>query len=171
MAVTVEDGSGVAGADSYVTATEFDTFIAAYFGAAMNGAEADKEAALRRACAYMNGLNWTGSKTHGRNQALAWPRAWMADEEGWAVQADEIPVEVKDAQNLLARAELTDPGVLSPSFTASTQKTLVEVKGIRWQAPAVAATAQANRKVVTDAMDRIKGFLRAGYGAVRVERA
>jgi hypothetical protein len=171
MALVVETGGIVAGAESYVTAAEYAAFHLAYFGTAETATEAVQEAALRRAGAYMDALEWSGQKAQGRLQAMAWPRSWMQDREGFAVDATTIPDEVKEAQMLFARAEILEPGALSPNFTASKQKTLIEVKGIRWQAPNLSATASANRQVVTDAMGRIKDFLSGGFGQVAVYRA
>jgi hypothetical protein len=168
MALTIETGAGVLAADSYVTATELDAFAVSYWGAALSGDTASKEAALRRAAAYLDGLTWTGQKAHGRDrQSMAWPRGWVTDRDGYAIAADEVPQEVKEAQMILARAELTEPGSLSPTFTASKQKTLVEVKGIKWQASGAGASPGSSRAYVIDALDRLKGLVRpVGQGSV-----
>jgi hypothetical protein len=171
MTLIIEDGSGVPGAESYVTAEELDAFALAYWGAALTGTEAVKEAALRRAGAYLNGLSWMGQKTNGRDgQSMAWPRAWVMDIDGYPVATDEIPEEVKQAQFILARAEITEAGALSPTVTPSKQKTLVAVEGIRWEAAGAGSTATSARAHVTDAMDRLKGLVRA-VGTAQVYRA
>lgn len=159
MALVIEDGSNVSGAESYVSAAEYAAFHLAYYGTAEAATEAVQEAALRRAAAYLDGLSWGGLKAHGRLQAMAWPRSWAADAEGFAIDAASVPKEVKEAQMILARLEIAEPGALAPNYTASRQKTLVEVKGIRWQAPAIAATSATARTIVLDALSRLRGFI------------
>jgi len=170
MALVIETGAIIPNAESYVTAAEYAAFHTAYYGEAASGTEAVQEAALRRAAAYLDSLQWDGQKAQGRLQAMAWPRSWMVDREGFAIDAVTIPVEVKEAQMILARAEIAEPGALSPNFVASAQKTLIEVKGIKWQAPAIAATASAQRTVVVDALSRLVGMITSG-GNVPLMRA
>lgn len=171
MALTIETGAGVLAADSYVTAAELDAFAVIYWGAALSGDTASKEAALRRSAAYLDGLSWMGQKSHGRDkQSMAWPRGWVTDRDGYAVEADAIPQEVKEAQMILAKAELAEPGCLAPVFTAAKQKTLIEVKGIKWQASGAGASVASVRAVVSDAMDRLKGLVRP-VGVASVVRA
>lgn len=114
MALVIEDGSGVAGADSYVTRAEYIQFSLDYYGATV----ADDDAAdvdLRKAFAWLNGQSWKGTKTYGRSQTGAWPRTGVKDCEGIAIASDEIPTEVKQAQMELAYAERVSPGTLTPA--------------------------------------------------------
>ena len=170
MALIIETGSNVPGAQSYVTAAEFTAFHLAYYAAFSAGTEPEKEAALRRAVAYLDGLRWSGLKSHGRDQALSWPRAGATDKEGWGIDSDVVPVEVKEAQMILARAEIAEPGALLPTFTATKQKTLVQVDNIHWQAPSISATSSANKAIVTDALSRLTGFI-APVGMAHLARS
>ena len=114
MALTIEDGSGVAAADSYTTRAEYITYVADYYG----GTVADEDASdvyLRAAFSWMKGQSWKGTKTYGRSQTGAWPRTDVEDCEGTDIAVDEIPIEVKQAQMELAWAEQQAPGTLSPS--------------------------------------------------------
>ena len=98
MALVIEDGSGVAGADSYATRAEYITYVADYYG----GTVADEDASdvfLRAAFSWMKGQSWKGTKTYGRSQTGAWPRTDVEDCEGYAIDTDAIPVEVKQAPN------------------------------------------------------------------------
>lgn len=81
MALTIEDGTGVANADSYVTVAECEAFALKYFGSNLSGSPTAKEAALRRAALFMDSLPWKGHRTFGRNQGLAWPRKDVTDGE------------------------------------------------------------------------------------------
>lgn len=160
MALTIEDGTGVANADSYVTVAECEAFAIAYFGSSLSGSSTAKEAALRRAALFMDSLPWKGHRTFGRNQGLAWPRKDVTDGEENEIPEGEIPEEVKNAQHIFARAEFQNPGILAPTVTLSDKKTLIEVKGIKWQPRASPNTIEAARPVVTQAIDIVQGLLK-----------
>jgi hypothetical protein len=114
MALTIEDGTGVTGADSYGTRSGFISHVADYYG----GTVADEDASdvpMRAAFAYLNGLKWRGTKTLLRAQVGAWPRTSVTDCDGNDIDTDEIPTEVIQAQYDLAWAEKQTPGTLTPS--------------------------------------------------------
>lgn len=114
MALIVENGSGISGADSYGTRAGFIAHVANYYG----GTIADEDASdvpMRAAFAYLNGLKWKGSRSFGRSQHGAWPRSDMADCDGNDIGSAEIPSELILAQYDLAWAEKQSPGLLSPS--------------------------------------------------------
>ncbi|HEB0696465.1 TPA: hypothetical protein RY210_001623 [Pseudomonas aeruginosa] len=113
----------VAGADAYHQARGNAAWAAA--------AEADKEAALARASAYIDGLGtqqpvsgcvlvFPGKKAGGRAQALQWPRSGAVDRDGEPVPADEVPREVEQATYEAALRELLKPGSLNPDYVATT---------------------------------------------------
>jgi hypothetical protein len=160
MALIIEDGTGVAGADSYVTVAECEAFAVKYYGASLAGSPANKEAALRRAALFMDSLPWKGHRTFGRNQGLAWPRKDVTDGEGQEISEGEIPEEIKDAQHIFARAEFQNPGILAPTITLTDAKVLIEVKGIKWQPRSAPNTIEASRPVVTQAIDKVEGFFK-----------
>jgi hypothetical protein len=160
MALIIEDGTGVAGADSYVTVAECEAFAVKYYGASLAGSTANKEAALRRAALFMDSLPWKGHRTFGRNQGLAWPRKDVTDGEGQEISEGEIPEEIKDAQHIFARAEFQNPGILAPTITLTDAKVLIEVKGIKWQPRSAPNTIEASRPVVTQAIDKVEGFFK-----------
>jgi len=68
----IEDGSGVADAESYATAEDLALY-ARKFGVTVPDDEAAQEALLRRSALTMNGMKWKGRRSHS-GQALAWPR-------------------------------------------------------------------------------------------------
>ena len=75
MTLIVEDGSIVAGAESYISVADAETFLNNR-GLTLTGAESDKEAALRKATDYMvqvYRMRWQGWKVD-QTQALDWPR-------------------------------------------------------------------------------------------------
>lgn len=68
----IEDGTGIADAESYATAEELARY-AAKFGATIPAEQIAQEALLRRAALAMDGMTWKGRKSSSE-QALAWPR-------------------------------------------------------------------------------------------------
>lgn len=76
LVLTVEDGSGIAGANSYASVADADGYAEAHVdGAAWIAAiTANKERALVMATRLLDfAMNWKGTRVNA-NQALAWPR-------------------------------------------------------------------------------------------------
>ena len=171
MALIIENGTGVAGADAYSDVAACSAYATAYYGASLNGSPADKEAAIRRATAYLNGLAWKGTRTLGRSQSLAWPRTGVVDCEGLPIGDMEIPTDLINAQHELARAEFTSPGVLSPSLSKSTaivSSEKVDVIAITYDTDNLTGSIDDARVIVTAAMDRLKCYLSSPVGAYRI---
>lgn len=139
MALVIEDGTGVSGADSFNTVEECSAHAVAYFGASLAGSPADKEAALRRAFVAMSGLYWTAGL--------------------WPAFGGTIPAPVKLAQSVMARAEFKKPGALSPEVTLAGQKVLTGLKGINWQVISDKSGVEDARPVLTMAMDLLRPYL------------
>jgi len=77
MALTVEDGTGKANADSYISQTDADTYFSNHDSpTAWTGLTSDqKDAALRYATTALDGLfAWEGFVVTS-TQALGWPRS------------------------------------------------------------------------------------------------
>lgn len=168
MTLIIETGANIAGAEAYATATALDTWTTAMFGAASSDTTANKEAAIRRAVKFLDALAWSGAKTYGRLQALAWPRAWVTDIDGYGVVSNTIPPEVIEAQHILARAELATPGTLAPTITLADQKTLTGLDSLTWTPATAPATISAYRPEVTMAMDRLRGLISTGTNVMMV---
>lgn len=169
MALTIEDGTGVTGADSYATRAEYITYVANYYG----GTVADEDASdvpLRAAFSWMRGQSWKGTKTYGRSQTGAWPRTDVEDCEGYAIDTDAIPVEVKQAQMELAWAEQQSPGTLSPSGSvrdALVSMEKVDVIQVEYDTSTMSASdALAYAQVRVEAAMRLLGCFLTGGGRV-----
>lgn len=108
MAFTVEDGTGVADANSYVTIAE----AAAHFQDLNDEdwADADlkpRQAALIKATQYLEATyTWVGTKKT-KAQALGWPRSGAEDKDGFSIDSTIVPQKVKDAVFFLAKEALT----------------------------------------------------------------
>lgn len=97
MAITliVEDGSRPAGANTYASAADANTYHADRGFATWAGASVDeKSTALIKATDYLNGLAWTGRKVAMR--PMAWPRIDVTI-DGYPVGSTDIPDEVVSA--------------------------------------------------------------------------
>lgn len=144
MTLVVEDGTGLATAEAYVSVSDAD----AYHIARGNQSWADqtvpsdsKEAALRRATAFIDATyrgRFPGYPASGRRQALEWPRigAYVTVPDNgradgllypggrdlvfadgvYQIASNEIPRELTAAVCEAALRELTKPGSLAPDL-------------------------------------------------------
>lgn len=116
MPLIVEDGSGLATADSLVSVAEADLLQAGRNNAtwfAMSLAE--KEAKLREGSSYVSwNYEWKGSIAYAV-QALAWPRIEVVDHEGRYIPSTLVPARVKEAVIILAG----ETGALQPATSAA----------------------------------------------------
>ena len=141
MALVIENGTGVAGADSFITVAEFEAIALALFDHSETGSPASKEAALRRAWYYLKSLSW---KT----------------EFPFPTLGGTIPADVKTAQGILAHYEKANPNGLQPNVVPGQQKVLNRVGEIGWQVVGQTGV-DAQRAVVTMAQDLLKPYLAA----------
>ena len=145
MALIIEDGTGVDGADSFTDVDACSAFALAYFGHSLTGSAVAKEAALRRAFAYMRSLDWV--------------------DNAFPTFGGTIPQAVKDAQHIFARAEFESMNALQPNVTAGQTKVLTGVDSLKWEVTG-GGGVQAQRQTVLMALDRLKGLLVTGGGSV-----
>lgn len=104
MALIIEDGTIVAGADSWVTVAELETYLSAYGNTLAAADEAAKEVLLRKAQRSISTrLTFTGDLVE-QAQTTAIPRYWPDYIKGFSVASDEIPQDFKDAQCEMAWA-------------------------------------------------------------------
>lgn len=160
MTVIVEDGSNIAGAEAWADLAALDVWILSHQGAASDEEDPVREAAIRRAAAYLNTLPWKGTRTSGRSQTMSWPRTGASDIEGLSIASSEIPSELVQAQHSLSWAELSSPGVLSPSVSSAGAKVLTEMDGIKWSLTGRTDDGiDSHRTLVLGALDAVRGLL------------
>lgn len=126
MAIIVEDGTGLATAESYISVADADTYFSKRGNATWSAlTTAQKEEALRKAADYMQAVyynRWSGTRVNGV-QALDWPRSFVVrtDYEYAGMNgstfiggnlyypSDEVPDAVKRGQcELAVRASSAD---------------------------------------------------------------
>lgn len=179
MALVVEDGTGKANAESYISVADADTYHSARGNAAWAAIATDalKEEALRRATDYMlqkYRLRWYGERV-STTQALDWPRNWVEYQDyAYITQngaqtiggylyypADEVPEEVKRAC-----AELALKAASATLYADQTQqKTRVKVGPIETEYDK--HSSQSTRYVAIDGL--LSPFLKS-RSAVRTVR-
>jgi len=125
MPLTIEDGSGVAGANSYVTVAEIRAFADAR-GLSLPALDIDVEPLAVSATDWLETFRtrYQGSKT-SPDQPLQWPR-WPVIVDGYQVANDEIPVELKKAQ-MQAVADAASGVSLTGTGNAQVKREKVDV--------------------------------------------
>jgi hypothetical protein len=141
MALIIETGTGVSGAESFITVAEYDTLLTDIFATTSSGTTAQKEAALRRSWYYLKSLLWKSD----------YP---------FPTLGGTIPADVKLAQGVLAHFEEETVNGLQPNVVPGQQKILTRVGEIGWTATGQTGT-DAQRAVVTMAADLLKPYLQA----------
>lgn len=135
MPLIVEDGTGLASADSYISVADATTYHADRGNAAWASLASDtiREQHLRKATEYMQQVyrsRWLSFRVTS-TQALDWPRAWVRLDDAPAgygsamgfVPNNVVPVEVKRACAELALASID--GALAPPLERAASKETV----------------------------------------------
>lgn len=122
MALTVEDGTVVADAESYISVSAADTYWTKHGSpSAWSGGSvttASKENALRMATQYLDAIyggRWKGDRFDDE-QVLDWPREGV-EIDGVEVEETPLPRALTEACAELAYRHLTETGGLFPDVT------------------------------------------------------
>lgn len=172
-ALTVEDGSGLASADSYISLAAADVYHLRRVNAAWTGSNDIKMAALRKATDYMGQvyrLGWAGTRV-SYTQALDWPRyeVPMRDAPGgfgpWQgfYPMDAVPPAVAAACAELALKVLVG-GDLTPDLGQAVKSETVGPISTVYQDYSTASKTYR-------AIDNLLGPLLANAGGIRVLRS
>jgi hypothetical protein len=111
VAFTVEDGTGVTGANSYVSVADADAYFAlvgtpALWTAATSG---EKEQALFKGTQYIEAhYLWATGGISSTTQGLGWPRSSAEDRYGRTLDSDVVPEVVKQATCEAALRSMTE---------------------------------------------------------------
>ena len=126
MALIIEDGTQVAGAQSYKTAVQLRAY-AALRGVTLSATDSVLEPYLIKAMDYLEAQRsrYQGVKT-ASDQALQFPRSGVIV-DGWAIESDVIPTLIGDAQMALAM-EVADGNDLMPTKLADASGAVIREK-------------------------------------------
>lgn len=122
MGFVTEDGTGKLDANSYVAVYDFKNYCDDRGIAYADYHDTDIEQAAIRATMYLDGRykgRWRGARTHGREQALDWPRDDVIDAYGQEIDAHTIPLELLQATYEAMSRELASPNSLTPDYVPS----------------------------------------------------
>ncbi len=159
MALIVETGSGKSDSESYISVADATTYHTARGNAAWAALATDalREAALRKATDFMRQVyrsRWQGYKVN-EDQALDWPR-YDVEVEGYAVDSDIVPTEVKNAcAELALKASAAE---LNPDLTQGVAREKVGQIEVEYDK----ASPQFTRYRAIDAL--LSPYLKAGGG-------
>ena len=124
MALTVEDGTIVAGADSYASQADFSAY-AALMGLTLTGDAASQEIDMRRAGAYLDRQFTFVGRPVNRDQTMEWPRYYEDEIEGVSLPTNEVPVEIVQAQYEIAYLFNSGNDLFAYTSGAAVKKTKV----------------------------------------------
>lgn len=162
MALIVEDGTGLADAESYISVADADTYFAARGNAAWAALATEaKEQALRAGSDYMlavYGPRWKGSRMTA-TQALDWPRSGVVA-NGFEVDDDVVPLPVARANAELAVRASAGP--LLGDQGAAVKQEVVGPISVTYQDGA----RQVTRYAAVDGM--LGAYLRDGGGGGQI---
>lgn len=107
MALTVEDGTGLAAADAYISEAFADTYHGDRCNDGWKGTSSKKEAAIRVATEYLDShYDWEGDPVLPDTQALDWPRSGVVTSDGVALSSTALPVLLQRATAEMAMVAL-----------------------------------------------------------------
>ena len=164
--LVVEDGSGLAAAESFASVEDADEYCAAYGLSGWSGSRQAKKQALRRAARWLSsgGVAWQGQRVKLRAQGLAFPRAGVVDAEDVPILSTEIPFEIVHAQIELAVYELGTPGGLTPVVELTQRVKSEKIGPLETVYDVPPLTTDSARPVLTKVLDLIAGFISADGG-------
>ena len=153
MAIVVEDGTLVSGANSYITIAEFKSW--ADDRGITYGTDDAISQQLYRAHDYFETLRFRGLKSD-ENQTMQWPRDQVLI-DGYAVESNEIPKEEKLSIYELIKIEIDGDSKMAPSEREVTSEQIDSIKitykdnaGMKRSTPAL---ERALRKLVLPASE------------------
>src|ERR1035437_561171 len=116
MALTIEDGSGVADANSYVDAADARTYAAAR-GVVLSVTDSVVETQLILAMDYLEALDYIGAQVNN-TQVLSWPRKNIIIDPDTPFPTNEIPPNLIAAECQLVVEQFNGIN-LQPTFNTS----------------------------------------------------
>ena len=159
MSLICEDGSGKSDSESYISVADASNYHTVRGNTAWAALATDalREAALRKATDFMRQAyrsRWQGYKVN-EDQALDWPR-YDVEVEGYAVDSDIVPTEVKNAcAELALKASAAE---LNPDLTQGVLSETVGSISVTYDK----ASPQFTRYKAIDAI--LSPYLKAGGG-------
>jgi hypothetical protein len=164
--LVVEDGTIVTGANTYASVNTVDAYCARMgLTAWASATTTEKTYAIHRAMAFIEAQSFKGYKTDYDNP-LKWPRNGMDDDEGYAIDEDEIPNDLINGLCRAAYEEIVSAGVL--------QKNVARADRVKFQKIDVIEQEWDNydkdQTTFSAIMAYIQKYMRVSYGSVDLWR-
>lgn len=166
----VEDGSGVDGANGYVTLDECSAYALSHGLTFATSPSTDGETAIIRATTYIDATyrtRFVGYKTNGRDQGLEWPRTGVLDTQYFPIANDEIPIEIKNATCEAAVREFATPESLLADLERGGQIRLLKAGSVEIEYGANAAPITTYR-VIDGILSGLLGPASSGFTGIAV---
>jgi hypothetical protein len=167
MAFTPEDGTGIEGANSYLSGEDADSYFADRGNTSWAAAEATtKMAALLEASSFLDGQYrglWVGSLS-STTQGLAWPRTDAQDPEGRRLTC--VTGRIQEAVCRVALEALG--GHLSFAYDPDIQVKRKKLGPLETEFAVDTGRAPGKRFPFLDVL--LGGFITAGHGMIALER-
>lgn len=168
MALTVETGTGLEDADSFITLAFFQEYAGKQGWSLTGQDDTAQEQAIRRGTRHISSAFTFKGYRRFRVQSLAWPRSWVTDDDGYAVDADIVPMQVREATAEAAWRELQAPNSLAPDVTMTDRIKSERVGPLFTTYADTAMTAGASRPDIKIFRDLMRGLLAGGGGTTLV---
>ncbi len=165
--LVTEDGTGVVGANGYVTMDECATYALAHGLTFATSPSSSGETAIIRATAYIDAvyrMRFVGYKTHGRDQVLEWPRTGVLDSQYFPIANNEIPIEIKNATCEGAVREYAVPSSMLPDLERGGSIRMLKAGSVEIEYGAN-ATAITTYRVIDGILGNLLGALGQGFTA------
>lgn len=165
MALIVEDGTGLANAESYVSVAYFRTYCTARGHDISDYDDTEIEQALRRGTEWFEALysaRLPGARV-SLTQALTLPQTGLYDARGYAVASNAVPVQVQKAVCEATLRELATPGGLSPDLVTGQIEKRVRVDTIEVEYASGSTGAEGQRPTLTIVDGIMSSLLRGGF--------
>lgn len=128
---TVEDGTGLTGANSYVSVAEALDILfpdTARYDALNAASQGIQESALSLASSYLDTrFQWNGTK-YVTTSGLRWPRSNAYDRDGQLIDYTLVPRELKHATALVASMIVSGSASFSDAATTTQAYPITELK-------------------------------------------
>ena len=125
MALIIENGSLVTGANSYITVDGWKSWMDDR-NISHTNSDSKIEGAIMRAMDYFESLHFVGEK-HEDTQALQWPRDYVYI-DGYSIESDEIPKEVKAAMYEVTKMELDGDSPIKEQGRATVSEKIGDIQ-------------------------------------------
>ena len=125
MALIIENGSLVTGANSYITVDGWKSWMDDR-NISHTNSDSKIEGAIMRAMDYFESLHFVGEK-HEDTQALQWPRDYVYI-DGYSIESDEIPKEVKAAMYEATKMELDGDSPIKEQGRATVSEKIGDIQ-------------------------------------------